>query len=187
VDRDELFDDDGNFLRAVLVKSTADRHNDLNDDLNTDLDGDSHIAAVNHDPLDESDGDLDFLNDLSNNWTTVTMAIELFNINADTLLETNDNVMQVLITMARFVREATATLQALDQVGGSILQQRADGNPIVADRLGVSEETKGDEEEEEAKDAFGEHCDFIPFRRPRPVPRQNLNNSNGVLAGCSQN
>ncbi len=59
------------------------------------------------------------------------------------------------------MREAAATFQALDQVGGSILQQRTDGKPIVADRLGVSEETEGDEKEEEAKNALGEHCDFV--------------------------
>ena len=59
------------------------------------------------------------------------------------------------------MREATATLQALDQVGGGVLQQRTYGNRIVADRFGVGYETEGDEKEEEAKDAFGEHCDFV--------------------------
>src|SRR5258708_1662597 len=95
VDCGKLFDDDGNLVNFVLANSVANGlefevenyghylislsqqtyHNDLDNDFNADPDDDSHMAAVNLDPLDESDGDLDFLNDLGNNWTTIPFAI----------------------------------------------------------------------------------------------------------------
>lgn len=75
MDVSDLGDGDANLLRRVLAKPVANGHNDLDDDLYADIDNDSHGAAVNPDLLNESDGDLDFLDDLGNNWTPIIVAI----------------------------------------------------------------------------------------------------------------
>jgi len=119
----DLGDDDLNLREGVLSKPAANGYNDLDDNLNTDLDGHGHGAAVNRDLFDESDGDFDLLDDSSNDWTTIFLAIELFNINGDRLLEADADVVQVLIAMAGLLGETATALQTLDQVIGSIRQQ----------------------------------------------------------------
>jgi len=92
-------DVDLDHLMLILAKPVANRHNDLDDDVNADLDDDGHGASVNRDLLDESDGDLNLLNDFVNDWTTMLLAIKLFNMNFDSFLEADNDVVQVVRAM----------------------------------------------------------------------------------------
>jgi len=150
VDVGDHGDEDRNLLAWILAKPIANRHNDLDDDLNADLDDDGYGASVNLDPFDESDGNPDLRNDSFNDWTTLPLAIKLFNINGHSLLEADNDIVQVIRAMAGPLGETATALQTLDQVIGSIRQQRTDGDTIfVEDGRTVSKEPEGGKEEEE--------------------------------------
>jgi len=163
VDLDELLDEDGNGVDIVFANTTTDGHNDLDNDFNTSLDGDGHNAAGNLDLLNESDGGLEFLDEPLNDWAAGPVAIQLVEINFDAFMEADDNVMEVLVAMARSMRPAATTLQVLSQFGGNTIQQRTNGEIIVADGVGKSEDAKRGEEKEKSED-LGEHCGVVGER-----------------------
>jgi len=157
MDFGDLLDVDGDLGNVVPANSVADGHDDFNNDINALLDDDSHSAAVDGDLLNKSESGLDVSNDLLKDWAAALVTVQLANMNLDGLVEADDDILEVVVAVARVPWPATTAFQMVSHLSGDIRQQRADGETILFDkRRGRGVKTERDEKEE-GENTAGEH------------------------------